>query len=225
MVKTTQKRIWRLLVAGLLLAVVAIFLINSYVNSVSKSLIYKQVTEVPSAYTAIVLGTKVTEDGRLSYYLAERMQTAVELYKQQKIKRFLLTGDHGEMNYDEVNSMKTYLLNQGVPIESIFLDHAGFDTYSSMARAKAIFQVTDAVIVTQAFHLPRALYIAQNKGIKARGLIADKQERRLTSSLKFREVFANVKAFIEVNLNVAPKFLGDPIPITGDSRLSHDEKN
>lgn len=223
MVKTTQKRIWSLLVTGLLLAVVAIFLINSYVNSISKSLIYNQVAEVPSAYTAIVLGTKVTEDGGLSYYLAERMQTAVELYKQQKIKRFLLTGDHGEKNYDEVNSMKKYLLNQGVPLEAIFLDHAGFDTYSSMARAKAIFQVTDAVIVTQAFHLPRALYIAQNKGIKATGLVADKQERRLTSSLKFREVFANVKAFIEVNLNVAPKFLGEPIPITGDSRLSHDE--
>ncbi|MES1181178.1 MAG: ElyC/SanA/YdcF family protein, partial [Flavobacterium sp.] len=106
--------------------------------------------------------------------------------------------------------------------EDLFLDHAGFDTYNSMVRAKEIFNVKDAVVVTQAFHLSRAVYIARSKGLEATGIASDKHTYRSIGYLKFRESIANVKAFLEVTTNKAPHFLGESIPITGDSKLSYD---
>jgi SanA protein len=195
---------------------------NVLVLRKSKGYLYDQVTDVPDCYTAIVLGAKVSSKGIPSNYLQDRLDMSIELYRHKKIKRFLLSGDHGRTSYDEVNNMKAYLIEKGINTEDIFLDHAGFDTYNTMVRAKEIYQVDNAIIVTQEFHLPRAVYIARSKGLDAYGIKADKRTYGGMKSLKIREILARVKAFTEVTMNMKPKFLGDQIPITGDSKLSYD---
>lgn len=206
----------------LLIAVVIIFAINYRINSVSKQHIYKNINGAPESYAALVLGAFVSKSGRLSGILQDRVEKAVELYKNKKVKRFLLSGDHGRKKYDEVNSMKKYLLEKGIDTADIFLDHAGFDTYSSIVRAIEVFEVNDVIIVSQEFHLPRAVYIARNKGMNACGVMAEDTNYPAIKSLKMREIFANLKAFYEVLINKKPKFLGNKIPITGNSRLSYD---
>jgi SanA protein len=202
----------------LLMVIVA----NVVVFKKSKRYLYEKVTSVPKCYTAIVLGAKVSSKGIPSDYLQDRLDMAIELYHHKKIKRFLLSGDHGQTSYDEVNNMKAYLIGHGINTVDIFLDHAGFDTYSTMVRARKIFQVKDAIIVTQEFHLQRSVYIARSKGIEAYGIKADKRKYAAMKSLRVREILAKVKAFTEVTINMKPKYLGDQIPITGDSRLSYD---
>jgi SanA protein len=205
------------------LAIFALVLIvNLVVVWKSKKYIFDKVKDVPECYTAIVLGAFVHRSGNPSDILQDRLDVGIELYKNKKVKRFLLSGDHGQVGYDEVNNMKKYLLDHGVDTADIFLDHAGFDTYNTMVRAIEIFEVKDAIIVTQEFHLPRAVYIARSKGLNAYGIKADKRKYVSINSLKFREIIANIKAFYELLINKKPRYLGDKIPITGDSRLSYD---
>ena len=170
-----KKYIWRLSILGLAFAI-AVVSINYYIFTASEDYIYKQVPATPKCYTAIVLGAMVSKSGRLSDFLQDRLDVSIELFNNGKINRFLLSGDHGKVDYDEVNSMKAYLIEKGIPTDSIFLDHAGFDTYNSIVRAKEIFKVTDIMIVTQEFHLPRAVYIARSQGLIAYGICADKRE-------------------------------------------------
>ena len=199
------------------------FAINTYINQTSKKYIYTFIEKIPSKYTCIVLGAHVGFDGTPSTVLADRLNAALELYQNGKVKRFLLTGDHGRVKYDEVNNMMQYLINRGVPKQNIFLDHAGFDTYNSMVRAKEIFLVKDAIIVTQEFHILRAIYIAHNKGLDVCGYAAPMSDTHPLKYLKFRESVARIKAFWEVLINRKPHFLGTKIPITGDSKLSYDK--
>lgn len=208
----------------ILTALTLLFLItaNTVVIKKSKRFLFDNVSDIPKCYTGIVLGAKVNSNGTPSDYLQDRLDMAIKLYRNNKIIRFLLSGDHGQTSYDEVNIMKAYLIDHGINTEDIFLDHAGFDTYSTMVRARKIFQVKDAIIVTQEFHLPRAVYIARCKGIEAYGIKADKRKYAAMKTLKTREALAKVKAFIEVIINKKPKYLGDQIPITGDSKLSYD---
>ena len=112
------------------------FSVNAYILHSAKAYIIKDITKVPSKYTCIVLGAHVGNDGTPSIVLADRLEAALNLYRKGKVKRFLLTGDHGQKNYDEVNNMKRYLEEKGVPQQDIFLDHAGFDTYNSMVGQK-----------------------------------------------------------------------------------------
>jgi len=205
-----------------LLILVLITVINLLIVSKSRGYIYADIQKIPNAYTAIVLGALVSNNGQPSDFLKDRMDVAIELYKNKKIKRFLLSGDHGRVDYDEVNAMKNYLISKGIDTKDIFLDHAGFDTYNSMTRAKEIFRINDAIVVSQEFHLSRAVYLARSKGITAYGIKADKRKYTSIKRLRIREVFANVKAFIEVLINKRPHFSGNQIPITGDSRLSYD---
>lgn len=221
-IKKLYKKYYKQILGFILLIILSFVIINVHVNYKSKAYIYSKVEDVPECYTAIVLGALVSNTGNPSSFLQDRMDVAIELYKSKKIKRFLLSGDHGRKNYDEVNSMKNYLLDKGINTEDIFLDHAGFDTYSTMVRAKEVFGVDKAIIVTQEFHLSRAVFIARSKGIDAYGIIADRQNYFSLKRLKMRETIANVKAFTEILFNKSPKFLGDKIPITGDSKLSYD---
>lgn len=202
--------------------VFAFVITNKYVVLKTKSFIYREIKTVPKAYTGIVLGAYVHKSGNLSLTLRDRVDKALELYKSGKIKRFLLSGDHGTKTYDEVNSMKEYLLERNVPTEDIFLDHAGFNTYNSMVRAAKIFGVDKAVVITQAFHLPRAVFIARNQNIEAYGFMADKRKYPAHLRNHVREFLARIKSFVEVKLNVSPKYLGEKIPIKGDSRKSYD---
>lgn len=176
---------------------------------------------VETYQTAIVLGAKVNNDDP-SDILEDRLLTGLELYQDGKVEKILVSGDNGQIEYNEVGAMRDYLLEKGVSGEDIFMDHAGFDTYDTMYRAKEIFKVEDAIIVTQNFHLPRAIYIARALDIDAVGVSADRQTYVYIDLYERREKLAQVKAFLNVIFHSKPKFLGDPIPITGDGVESWD---
>ena len=213
------KSVFIILLLGII-GIAAIFGVNAYVAHVAAPVMYGDISQIPLAYTALILGAKVHGGGRLSNMLEDCVLTGLELYRQGKVKKLLLSGDHGQQAYDEVNAMRDYLLKQGVPAQDIFMDHAGFDTYSSMYRARDVFQVRDVIVVTQAFHLPRAVFLARSLGLDAVGLAADRRTYTQASRLKAatREPLARVKSFAEALLRVKPKYLGDAIPITGDGR-------
>ena len=198
------------------------FFLNLYVVQSTKQNIHSDVLEVDKAYTAIVLGARVYQNGAVSTYLKNRLDKALILYNANKVERFLLSGDHGQVSYDEVNTMKQYLLDRGVPLADIFLDHAGFNTYNSIVRAKKVFGVEDAIIVSQDYHLNRALYIANKTGIEAQGFASNSEGLTNITHNKRREILARIKSFGEVLFAVQPKFLGPEIPITGSSFASHD---
>ena len=168
----------------------------------------------------IVPGASVLRSGVPSDVLADRLLTALELYQADKVEKFLLSGDDGQDGYDEVSSMRDFLLDRGVPGQDIFLDHAGFDTYDTLYRAKAVFGVSSAIIVTQKFHLPRALFIADALAIKNIGVIADRQPYVKAIIFSLREWPARLKALFDVVGRAKPTYLGDPIDITGDGQVT-----
>lgn len=180
-----------------------------------------KVEDAPKAKVAIVLGALVYNDGTPSPMLGDRLATGVALYKAGKVEKLLLSGDHGQTTYDEVNGMLEYCLAQGVPDEDIFTDHAGFDTYQTMYRARDVFEVTDCLVVTQEFHLSRAVYTARALGLEATGVVADIQPYANEFKNAARDWLARVKAFIQVELtHPEPTYLGPAIPIDGDGRAT-----
>ncbi len=209
------------LVTGII-GILFVILLDFYIVKSTKKQLFYKTSNVKVSYTGLVLGARVYKNGNLSLILKDRVVAALELYHKKKIKRFLLSGDHGTKSYDEVNAMKNYLLRHGVPKKDIFLDHAGFDTYSSIVRAKKIFLVDNVIIITQKFHLKRSVFIANNIGLKTQGFICDKHNYGIAKAMFIREKLANVKAFFEVFLHVKPKYLGKKIPITKDSKWSFD---
>lgn len=218
------QRLWLLLAAGVMALFLLAVLTNVHIKRVTAPFIFSRVEDVPKKQVALVLGARVYANGKLADTLLDREKTAIALYEHKKVEKILVSGDHGRKDYDEVNAMKDYLLAHGIPARDIFLDHAGFDTYDSVYRAKTIFGVTSMIIVTQEFHLPRALYIATSLDLDAVGAVADLHEYVAAAYNDRREVFARVKAFLDVTLHASPKFLGPAIPITGDSALSWDKK-
>jgi SanA protein len=180
------------------------------------------VKDVQPAQAAIVLGAYVFPDGRVSDMVADRLEMALKLYQEKRVQKILISGDHGTVEYDEVNTMRRYLEQKGVPTEDIFMDHAGFDTYDTMYRARDVFEVKSAVVITQAFHLPRAVYLARSMGLETQGVAADRWQYASAAYYEAREWAARVKAFGNVVLHTKPTFLGPVIPITGDGRSTHD---
>lgn len=168
----------------------------------------------------IVLGAGVYGNGEPTKILKDRLDRGIELYKAGAAPKMLMSGDNGKTNYDEVTAMKNYCLKQGVPAEDIFLDHAGFSTYESMYRAKAIFGVKSAVVVTQHYHEGRALYTAKRLGIKAVGVSAVEKSYTGDEARAVREFLAREKAFMQCIVKPKPTFLGDKIDITGDGQVS-----
>jgi SanA protein len=160
-------------------------------------------TDVKTAETILVLGAGVAPDGP-SPVLADRLETALTLYREGRAPRFLLSGDRASQYYDEVSAMKKYLLARGVPESAIDLDGGGVDTFSSMARARAVYGVSRAIVVTQAFHLPRAVWLARSMGIEAQGVEADKRTYRGTLWWMLRECLSRPKAWIDVGVGRKP---------------------
>lgn len=175
------------------------------------------------APAVIVLGASVHPSGEPSDVLEDRLLTALEVYQAGKAEKFIVSGDNGQEEYDEVNAMREFLLAHDVPPEDVFLDHAGFDTYDSMYRAQAIFGLSQAIVVTQRFHLPRALYIGESLGMDVQGVAADRRRYLGRYSYAFRESIANVKAVLNVTLKSQPTFLGDAVSVDGDGRVTWDE--
>jgi SanA protein len=176
---------------------------------------------VPHAQAALVLGAQVMPDGTPSAMLADRIAAAAELYRAHKVDKLLLSGDHSRWTYDEVGTMRRILLAQGIPAADIFTDHAGFDTWDSAQRARRVFGVDTAVVVTQRFHMARALYDARRAGLDVTGYAADRRDYgRVMPRLQLREAAARVKTLGDVIRGAEPRFLGPPVPITGDGRTS-----
>ncbi len=169
---------------------------------------------LPKAEVIIVPGCFVFNNGTPTEMLRDRLDTAIEVLNKNKSLKIIVTGDHGTKEYDEVNAMRKYLENKGVDPSIIFMDHAGFNTYDSMYRAKAIFEVKAAIIVTQKYHLSRAVYNARQMGIIAYGVAADKHSYPAILRYQAREALARCKDFVLVNiLKPNPKYLGDKIPV------------
>jgi vancomycin permeability regulator SanA len=163
----------------------------------------------------IVLGCGVWGDTP-TMLLSDRLDAAIELYKAGVAPKLLMSGDHGRRDYDEVNVMRQYALDSGVPSEDIFMDHAGFSTYETMYRAKDIFGITKAVVVTQEYHLYRALYDASAFDIEAVGTVATGHTFAGQTRWEIREALARVKDLIWCILKPEPTYRGDKIDIRGN---------
>lgn len=198
-----------------LIGVIALFLmIDHYVSTEGMKYII-DMNEENTVDAIVILGAKVINDEVPSIILQDRLITGVEAYNIGASKKILVTGDHGTKEYDEVNTMRKYIKEKGVAEEDIFMDHAGFSTYESMYRAKAVFCIERAIIITQEYHLKRALYIARSLGIEAYGIPSDKHIYPKMSYYELRERAARVKDFIKTKLKMKPTYLGESIPIAG----------
>jgi len=213
----------------LVLACTAVILgINVYVVQSTEKRIYSAehflsaAAEMPDADCVLVLGAGVRPDGSPSAMLEDRVKTGLAIYQSGTVARMLMSGDHGRTDYDEVGCMRELALAAGVPAEEIFLDHAGFSTYESLYRAKEIFGVQSVIVVSQEYHLYRALYIAEALGIEAVGVSADLRPYAGQSMRDLREAAARVKDFLTVFFRPEPTYLGERIPITGDGRVTQE---
>lgn len=173
----------------------------------------------------LVLGCGVWDDGRPSHMLEDRLKMSVALYELGVSDKLLMTGDHGRVNYDEVAVMKGYAVDAGIASQAVFMDHAGFSTYESLYRAKEIFCAKKIVIVTQGYHLYRAIFIAQSLGLEAYGVASDYRTYTGQQARNLREVLARVKDAAYCLLKPEPTYLGEQIPIWGDGNLTNDENS
>lgn len=197
--------------------------INSYVkNSVSDMIRSPEEVKDFGADCVIVLGCKVKEDGRPSDMLRDRVERGIELYNSGAAPKILMSGDHGRKTYNEVGTMKQYAIDAGVPSADIFMDHAGFSTYDTVYRAKAVFGAKRVVIVTQKYHLYRALYIAKSLGLDAVGVDSDLESYRGQLKRDIREILARCKDFATSVLKPQPKYLGEVIPLSGSGDMTND---
>ncbi len=197
----------------ILLFIFAVFVV---IQLKSKPYVWNSVEAIPHTEVAVVLGAAILKDGSPSPIFIDRVDAALKLYEAGKVEKILVTGDNGSVTHNEVNPVRLYLLEKGIPDKDIFLDHAGFDTYSSMYRARDIFLADTMTVVTQSFHLPRSVFIARAMGLNAYGMNADDGTYKFRNYV--REALANVKAVGNLVFNREPKYLGKEIPLTGDGR-------
>lgn len=208
--------------AGILL-IGCVLGINGYVVGSSRGQIVtaEQAAEF-DADCILVLGCAVRDDGSPSAMLQDRLEQGIALYCAGAAAKLLMSGDNGQVDYDEVNTMKSYAIAAGVPSSDIFMDHAGFSTYESLYRAKAIFGAERVIIVTQEYHLYRALYIARQLGIEAVGVAADGRSYAGQAYREVREILARDKDLVQCIFKPEPTYLGEQIPISGDGDVTND---
>ena len=224
-----KKKLWW---AALILALlgisccVVVLGINGYVVYSTKN----QIVEPAVAATIedvdciLVLGCRVYDDGTPSHMLEDRLRRGVELYHMGASPKLLMSGDHGRQEYDEVGTMKRYAVAEGIDSGDVFMDHAGFSTYESLYRAKEIFGVEKVIIVTQGYHLHRALYIARTLGLEAYGVEADYRSYAGQFMRQIREILARNKDVLTGIFQPEPTYGGEQIPISGDGDVTNDEK-
>ncbi len=170
----------------------------------------------------VVLGCKVKENGAPSDMLRDRIIRGVELYRLGAAPKIIMSGDHGRKSYNEVGVMKDFAIGEGVPSEDVFMDHAGFSTYETMYRARDVFGAEKIIVVTQEYHLSRAIYIAESLGLDAVGVSSDLETYRGQLRRDVREVLARCKDFAMCIFKPKPKYLGEVIPVSGDGNLTND---
>jgi SanA protein len=167
----------------------------------------------------LVLGAAVSGDTP-SKMLQDRLDVAIALYQARVAPKILLSGDNGQVNYNEVVVMQKYVLEAGIPAEDVFLDYAGFSTYESMYRARDVFLVETAVVVTQKYHLYRALQIGRALGLEVRGVASDQEVYAGQDYRDLREIAARIKDVAQSILQPKPTYLGPEIPIDGSGEVT-----
>lgn len=211
--------------AGIIVAVL-VLLINIYMKASVKS----RIIPIEDAYgidadCILVLGAGIQSDNSPSNMLEDRLLQGITLYNNGASLKLLMSGDHGQVGYDEVNVMKQFAVDRGIPSSDIFMDHAGFSTYESMYRARDIFQAKKVIIVTQEYHLYRALYTARELGLDAYGVSADLRVysgRRGNIYRGTREILARAKDFAVSIIQPKPTYLGEGIPVSGNGDATND---
>ena len=217
-----MKTISKIIMFLICILIVGTISINLYMTNYSNKYIinidsYKELNDLDCI---IVLGSGMVGD-KPTPILEDRLIKGIELYNLGVTDKILMSGDHGNTYHDEVNLMKKYAVETGIPSNNIFMDHAGFSTYETMYRAKEIFKVEKVVLVTQEYHMYRSIYIARKMGIEAYGIITDNLKG--DKYREAREVLARNKDFFNVIIKPKPKYLGEEIPITGDGNLTNDK--
>ena len=224
-----KKRIWkRLFIVLLCLSLVGgitVLGINRHVkkSAADQILSPEEAAALTDVDCILVLGCYVHDSGRPSDMLADRLRRGIELYQSGAATKLLMSGDHGRKEYNEVKTMKLEAMETGIPSEDIFMDHAGFSTYESIFRARDVFAADKIIIVTQEYHLHRALYIANALGVEAYGVAADYHTYVGQANREIREILARNKDFATSILKPNPTYLGDVIPVSGDGNLTNDE--
>jgi len=218
-------RICLILLTLIVICIIAVFGINLYVKkSVQGNVITSQeAVKLENVDAILILGAGVWDGDTPSPMLNDRLLRGIELYKSGASPKLLMSGDHGQVDYDEVNVMKNFAIHAGIDSKDIFMDHAGFSTYESVYRAKEIFGVRKVIIVTQGYHLYRALYIAKQLGIEAYGVASDQQEYGGQRNRELREILARNKDFINAIFKPKPTYGGEAIPINGNGNVTNDK--
>ncbi len=223
--KKRFKKLTALLLVVAILGVTSTLGVNAFVRYISSAsfLTVEEATELSDMDCILVLGCLVNSDGTPSDMLADRLTRGLELYEAGAAPKIIMSGDHGRTEYDEVNAMKKFAIDANIPPEDVFMDHAGFSTYESMYRAKKIFGVEKMIIVTQQFHLYRAVYIAKMFGIEAYGVSSDLHRYKYMDYNESREFLAIIKDFIMTIFKPRPTYLGEEIPVSGNGNLTNDK--
>lgn len=208
----------------IIIIVLIILLINFYVKNSTKNQIIEKddYSTLKNIDCIIILGAGIWGD-KPSPMLEDRLKEGILLYNNEVSDKIIMSGDHGREEYDEVNTMKKYAIENGILSENIFIDHAGFSSYESIYRAKEIFNAKKVVIVTQKYHLYRALYIANQLGLEAYGVGADPRQYVGAIYREAREILARNKDFIKCIFKPEPTYLGDTIPVSGNGDITNDK--
>lgn len=219
-----MKKVMIIMSIMLITLIAVVFGINFWVKLTTQKQILteSQVGKLEDIDCILVLGAGIWGN-RPSHMLEDRLLTAISLYNNNASTRIIMSGDHGRKDYDEVNIMKDFAIERGIPSGNIFMDHAGFSSYESIYRAKEIFQAKKIIIVTQQYHLYRSLYIANQLGIEAYGIGADPRQYAGQSYRELREILARNKDFIKCIFKPEPTYLGETIPVSGNGDVTNDE--
>jgi len=218
-----MKKITKIIFLIIIISILMIFTINFYVIKISKVKIIENNTSLKNIDCILILGAGIWDD-KPSPMLQDRLDEGIKLYKLGIAPKIIMSGDHGNKNYDEVNIMKQYAIDKGIPSEDIFMDHAGFSTYESIYRAKEIFKADNIVIVTQEYHLYRALYIANKLDLNAYGKTSNPRKYRGQIYRELREILARNKDFMNCIIKPKPTYLGKSIPVSGNGNITNDKK-
>jgi len=219
-----KSKLFRIVLATPLLAAVLIFSMNLFITmSGDNTIVTKENLQGTKHDCILIFGAGVLSNRTPSAMLRDRLLTGIACYKAGLAPKIVVSGDHGEAFYDEVNIMKNFCIDQGVPSEDIFMDHAGFSTYESIYRIRDIFQAKRVILVTQKYHLYRALYVAKRFGLQAYGVSADLQTYAGQPYYDSRELVARIKDFAYTLVFPEPTYLGDSISLLGNGNITNDK--
>lgn len=217
-------KILNILLIIVLISIIITIIINYYIINTPKKRILKEedYSKLNNIDCILILGAGIWGD-KPSPMLQDRLDEGIKLYKKGLSSKIIMSGDHGKEEYDEVNVMKSYAIEKGVPSKDIFMDHAGFSTYESVYRSKEVFEVKKMIIVTQKYHLYRALYIADRLDINAYGVNSNPKKYSGQIFREVREILARNKDFIYTIIKPKPTYLGESINVSGSGDITNDK--